>query len=105
MLTPKERQKLDQHLHDSDIGRITTVLTALSEPNRCLIFRALARSRNASVGDIAQVVGISVPLASRHLKTLFQTGLLTREKVGKHVYYTTNTNDPLVTALKKAIKK
>jgi DNA-binding transcriptional ArsR family regulator len=105
MLTPKERQKLDHSLHDIDIARITAVLNALSEPNRCLIFRALARSRNASVGDIAQVVGISVPLASRHLKTLFQTGLLSREKTGKHVYYTTNTKDPLVSALKKAIEK
>ena len=105
MLTPKERQKLDRSLRGIDIARVTAVLGALSEPNRCLIFRALASRPSTSVSDIAHVVGISVPLASRHLKILYQTDLITREKTGKHVHYAVSTEDPLVSALKKAIEK
>lgn len=104
MLTPEERKRLEKQIHDVDVDRLTVVFDALSDSNRCLIFRTLTHSQNASVGDIANVVGISAPLASRHLKVLLQSGLLTKTKSGKTVYYEINTADPLVSALQKAVE-
>jgi DNA-binding transcriptional ArsR family regulator len=104
MLTPREHQNLQQYIQGIDVTRITTVFDALSEPNRCLIFRALLKGQNVSVGDLASVVGLSDPLASQHLKTLLQAGLVHKEKVGKRVYYHVNDVDPLVKALLKAVE-
>lgn len=105
MLTPREHQNLQQYIQDIDITRTTTVFDALSEPNRCLIFRALLKGQSVSVGDLASVVGLSNPLASQHLKTLSLAGLVNKNKVGKRVYYHINTADPLVRALLKVVEE
>jgi DNA-binding transcriptional ArsR family regulator len=77
---------------------------ALGEPNRCLIFRALLKQNNVSVGQLAKAVGISEPLASQHLKVLYQAELVERTKRGKNVYYEINNDDPLVRALESAVE-
>jgi len=104
MLTPREQQNLEQHIHGIDVNRLAVAFDALSEPNRCLIFRALLGGRSIRVRDLALVVGISDSLASQHLKTLHQAHLVQKRKEGKNVYYHANTNNPLVGALQKAVE-
>lgn len=104
MLSPKEHKNLEQYIQGIDVTRIAAVFDALGEPNRCLIFRALLKDHNVTVGQLASVVGISVSLASQHLKVLLQAGLVVKEKEGKRVYYQVNSQDALVHALGKAVE-
>jgi DNA-binding transcriptional ArsR family regulator len=104
MLTPKEHKKLEQYIQGIDVSRMAGAFDALGEPNRCLIFRALLKNHNVSVGQLASAVGISVSLASQHLKILLQAGLVDKKKDGKRVYYQVNAGDALVRALEKAVE-
>ena len=70
MLSAAEHKKLGNYIQGMDVSRMATAFDALGEPNRCLIFRALLKESNASVGQLASVVGVSLSLASQHLKVL-----------------------------------
>jgi ArsR family transcriptional regulator len=104
MLTPWEQKKLERYTHDIDVDRLTAAFDALSEQNRCLIFRALLKGRSVRVGDLARVVGISDSLASQHLKILLQAQLVEKTKDGKNVYYQVNASNPMIGALQKAVE-
>lgn len=104
MLSPKEHKKLQSYIHDIDVGRIARAFDALGEPNRCLIFRGLLKNKEINVGGIAELIGISEPLASQHLKILFNAGLVQRTKRGKNAYYSVNRKDELVKALEKVVE-
>jgi ArsR family transcriptional regulator len=104
MLSPKEHANLENDIQGLDVSRVATAFDALGEPNRCLIFRALLKKQDVSVGQLASVVGISESLASQHLKVLLQAGLVNKKKAGKNVYYQVNGGDALVSALKKAVE-
>jgi DNA-binding transcriptional ArsR family regulator len=105
MLTPREQKNLERHIRHKDVSRLSQAFDALSEPNRCLIFRALLKGQNVRVGDVAKVVGISDSLASQHLKTLAQAQLVEKNKTGKSVYYHVNQKNPLIDALQKAVEQ
>jgi ArsR family transcriptional regulator len=105
MLTPRERKNLEHYIHGIDIDRIAETFDALSEPKRCLIFRALLKEHSVRVGDVAKVVGISDSLASQHLKILAQANLVQKTKEGKSVYYQVDKSNSLVSALKKAVEE
>lgn len=104
MLTPKEHQKLQAYIQDINVGPTAAAFDALSEPNRCLIFRALLKTKQLSVGELASIVGISVPLASQHLKILLHANLVCKEKSGRNVNYCINDSSSLVLALQKAVE-
>lgn len=104
MLTRAEHNRLEKYIHDIDVKRLANAFDALSEPNRCLIFRALLKGKSVRVGDVASVVDISDALASQHLKVLLQAELVTRQKSGKNVYYQVNAQNSLVVALSKAVE-
>jgi DNA-binding transcriptional ArsR family regulator len=104
MLSPKEHKNLENYIQGIDVSRMATAFDALGEPNRCLIFRALLKENNVSVGQLASAVGISESLASQHLKVLLQAEMVDRQKQGKNVYYLVKHHDPLVNALKKAVE-
>lgn len=104
MLTKREHHKLQKYIHDIDIKRVAIAFDALSEPNRCLIFRTLLKGELVRVSEIASIVGISDPLASQHLKVLLRANLVTKRKSGKSVYYEVDKSNPLIGALKKAVE-
>lgn len=105
MLTPREHARLQAYINDSDVGPTAAAFDALSEPKRCLIFRALLKSRILSVGELASVVGISDPSASQHLKILLNADLVRKQKSGRFVHYCINTGNKLVLALQKAVEE
>jgi DNA-binding transcriptional ArsR family regulator len=104
MLSPTEHKNLENYIQGIDVSRMATAFDALGEPNRCLIFRALLKENNVTVGQLASAVGISESLASQHLKVLLQADMVERNKLGKNVYYLVKNKDPLVNALKKAVE-
>jgi DNA-binding transcriptional ArsR family regulator len=103
MLKPKEIQKL-QTLISGDEARLPEIFSALGDPRRCKIFRSFLQKERLCVSDVARTFGISMSLASQHLKILETKGLVVREKEGRVVYFHPNTKDHLVTSIIKAVQ-
>lgn len=103
MLSTKELQKVRQYLGTEDQG-LAEVFAVLSEPNRCKMFRAIAKSQSLSVGEVATILHISLPLASQHLKILHQGDLLVKSKEGRKVIYSLNSSNHIVGSILNAIK-
>jgi DNA-binding transcriptional ArsR family regulator len=103
MLNPKEITKLKKILTHED-NRLPIVFNALSDGNRCKIFRSFLKREKLCVSDISKILGISMSLASQHLKILEITKLLTREREGRMIYFRPNLKDELVVAIIKAVQ-
>jgi ubiquinone/menaquinone biosynthesis C-methylase UbiE/DNA-binding HxlR family transcriptional regulator len=65
---------------------LVTVLKAVAESTRLRIL-LLLRSGELNVKDLMQILGQSQPRLSRHLKLLFEAGLLERFREGSWVYF------------------
>lgn len=103
MLNEKEIQKNLKILSDTDKSMAAT-FKVLSDVNRYRIFRILVEQPKLSVSAIAQILDISLPLASQHLKILVQANLLQKMKDGKQVFPTIVQGNPFVPAILKTIK-
>ena len=105
MLTPRELKKLEQEVDTKRNERLAIVFNALSDPNRCKVFRIFVSQgeKGLFVSDVARLLSISVSAASQHLKILVITGLLTREREGQKVRYRISKNDKLVNSIIKAV--
>src|SRR4051812_17081587 len=103
MLKPKEILKLQKLLKGED-NRLPILFNALSDPNRCKIFRSFLKREKLCVSDISRTIGISMSLASQHLKVLEITKLLMREREGRVIYFKPNIKDDLVKAIIKAVR-
>ncbi len=102
MLKPKERQALKKYISESD-SRLPIIFDALGEQNRCNMFRLFVKNTNLNVGAVAELLGITVPLASQHLKTLETLGVLVRTKIGREVFYKINDQDQVVQSIVKSV--
>ena len=65
------------------------VIKALRDPNRVKIVKILEHGE-LCVCEIQEVLGVSQPTVSKHLKTLEEAGLLNSRKEGLWVYYRLN---------------
>ncbi len=103
MLSNQEIAKVKKYLgaRDEDLAEIFKVL---SEPNRCKMFRAVAKYKKLSVSDAARIVEVSLPLASQHLKVLLNGDLLTKVKEGQTVFYSLNHKNKIVESILNAIE-
>lgn len=95
MLGTKIIQKIRKLNNDSDFYSVE-VFKALGDLNRYRIFHILAEYPRLSVGNIAKILDISIPLASVHIKLLTQTKLISKEKIGKKVYLKLDARNSLV---------
>lgn len=103
MLNAKEIHKLQSLLKRED-DRLPIVFSALGDPRRCKIFRSFLKHDRLCVSDVSRTVGISMSLASQHLKILEVTKLVVREKEGRTVYFRPNIQDELVQTIIKAVQ-
>lgn len=103
MLSEKELKKNLKILNDTDKSMAAT-FKVLSDVTRYRIFRILVEQPKLSVSTIAQMLNISLPLASQHLKILVQANLLQKMKDGKQVFPTIVQSNPFVPAIIKTIK-
>jgi ArsR family transcriptional regulator len=74
----------------SDADRMATKLKALSDPTRLRVLSHVAAQGCDAVCacDLIDVLDISQPTISHHLKKLVDAGLLTREQRGRWAHYT-----------------
>jgi len=63
------------------------ICSGLADPRRILILYAL-HDKPSNVSDLADVIGISQPAASRHLNILRERGMVSAQRDGQSVIYT-----------------
>ena len=63
------------------------VLKALANRRRLAIVKLLKRQGEATVGDIAEEVGLSFRATSRHLSVLYGADVLDKEQRGPQIFY------------------
>jgi len=104
MLSAKEIEKFTRYM-DKDDRRLSIIFNALSDEKRCRIYRLFIKNRgnDLCVSDIAQIMKISIPSASQHLKILEITGLLQKQRKGQKITFNLSQNDPVVSALVKSV--
>ena len=102
MLTPREKSTLKKYINESD-SRLHIIFDALGEQNRCNMFRLFIQNDNLNVGEIADLLGITLPLASQHLKILEQLDVIERNKIGREVFYKVNQADPVIMSIIKSV--
>ena len=66
------------------------VFRAVADPTRRAIIEALGRGGEHTVGALAETVGQSVPMVSRHLAVLRTAGLVAEHRAGRHRIYRLN---------------
>lgn len=73
-----------------DLKQITKNLKALADENRIRILNLLYRKKDLCVCEITEVIGLSQPTISSHLKLLESSNLVTYSKDGKWINYRIN---------------
>lgn len=71
------------------VDRMCAYNKAISEPTRMKMIKILGshEPNTLNVSDIAEMLGVSQPAATKHLKIMESVGLFVRERVGTSVYY------------------
>jgi ArsR family transcriptional regulator, arsenate/arsenite/antimonite-responsive transcriptional repressor len=78
-------------LSDADAQATAALFRALADPHRVRIVNLLAtRAQPGCVCEFVELLGISQPTTSHHLKKLVTAGLLRREQRGTWAYYSLN---------------
>lgn len=74
------------------VEKVYTYNKALSEPQRIKMMKIIcsAEEETVCVTDIARLLKISQPAATKHLKILCDAGFIKRKRVGSNVYYSAN---------------
>lgn len=63
------------------------ILRCLGHPLRLRILDVLEKGREVTVTDIYEALRVEQAVASQHLTTMWDKGILRRRKDGVHVYY------------------
>ena len=72
----------------------TGCFKSLGVPSRMQIYKILKENNKIPVTKIAEIVDLTQPTVSYHLKEMEESGLLKRIKKGKEVFYELNTECP-----------
>jgi len=74
------------------LRKTTRILKVLADENRVRILYLLKERKNLCVCEIREIIGLSQPTISSHLKLLENNELVTFNKDGKWVNYSMNPN-------------
>lgn len=77
-----------------DFEKTESILRALGEQNRLKILTYLSLE-TLCVCELVEILDISQPQVSQHLRKLREAELVTEEKRGRWVYYSLNNAHPL----------
>lgn len=84
---------------------LSGIFSALSDAGRLQIFNILLERNDVCVSDIANILGVSVPAASRQLTILEQAGLITRVRKGQMICFQIQTKNSIVKSIIRILKK
>ncbi|HRO61460.1 MAG TPA: metalloregulator ArsR/SmtB family transcription factor [Burkholderiaceae bacterium] len=87
-----------------ELGRVFEAVSQyfalLSEPMRVRILHAICQ-REKSVSEIVAETGATQTNVSRHLGSMYRSGVLSRRKLGTSVYY--GVGDPVLTEICRSV--
>lgn len=71
------------------VDRVCRYNKAVSDPNRMKMIKIVGSHEpyTMKVSDIAEILQISQPACTKHLKVMEESGLFKRERIGASVYY------------------
>lgn len=72
------------------------VLKALANRRRLLIVRFLKKKHEASVGEIAENIKLSMKATSKHLNLLFSADILEKEQRSLQMFYSISRDCPKI---------
>lgn len=78
---------ISEILTDNAVQGTAHVLRCLGHPLRLRILDVLERGNEATVTEIYEALGVEQAVASQHLTTMWDKGILHRRKDGVHVFY------------------
>jgi ArsR family transcriptional regulator len=67
--------------------RLIKVAKALADETRFSILKVIARSGEASCGELARRFPVAQPTISHHTRVLVEAGLVTSRRAGQHSYF------------------
>jgi DNA-binding transcriptional ArsR family regulator len=74
-------------LREQAVEDTALVLRCLGHPLRLRILDVLEKGREVTVTEIYEALQVEQAVASQHLTTMWDKGILRRRKDGVHVYY------------------
>jgi ArsR family transcriptional regulator len=88
-------------ISEDDAVLAARVFKALADPARVRLISTIAAAGEggACVCELVAPLGLSQPTVSHHLKVLYETGLISREKRGTWAYYRLREDAASVIAL------
>jgi len=95
---------------ENDLKNIEKIIKALADKNRLRIVYLLSEKKDICVCEITDIIGLSQPTISSHLRLLENAGLIESDKDGLWVNYNINTRSvffsrKLVEMICKDLKK
>jgi ArsR family transcriptional regulator len=87
MKTASSRTKLDPRVLEARAGKVASLLGALANDRRLLILCKLVELGEATVGTLAEEVGLSQSALSQHLARMRGEGILAFRRESQSVWY------------------
>lgn len=78
---------MEEILTEGAVEDTALVLRCLGHPLRLRILDVLDQDGECTVTQIYEALGVEQAVASQHLTTMWDKGILSRRKNGVHVYY------------------
>lgn len=103
MRSVKEIAKVRKEVAADGSG-LSKIFRALSDENRLTIVRVFLEKHNLCVSELANLLHVSVPAASAHLKILEAAGVVARNRAGQNVCYSISSDNKTLQTLLKVIK-
>lgn len=103
-LTKVQITELKKNLDHSE-EKLPSIFHALADLTRCRIFKLLlvTEHHTLTVTDMGQVIGVSTPAISQHLKVMENAGLIKKSKKGQTVFYGIRNREVIVKLLIKIL--
>ncbi|WP_161485282.1 ArsR/SmtB family transcription factor [Alkalihalobacillus trypoxylicola] len=83
---------------------LSSYLKVVSDPTRFLIIKLLER-RTYCVCEFVEMLGISQPAVSQHLRRLKDSGLVLEEKREQWRYFSINQTSPFYSIIEELLKR
>jgi len=98
VLTKTQIESLQKNSKNTDT-KLLLMFNALSDPGRFKVFKILRKNKNICVSDVAGILNVSVPAASRQLKVLELAGLIEKSRSGQMMCFKVNEDNKQIKSI------
>lgn len=81
----------------NNLRNLEKILKALANKRRLAILEHLKSNKEASVGDIARAINLSIKATSKHLNILLSLDILEKDQVSTQIFYRLSSDQKQIT--------